>query len=44
MTTAAIMQPTYLPWTGYFGMIDTVDIFVLYDDVQFVLTIVAEKE
>lgn len=36
MKTAAIMQPTYLPWTGYFGMIDAVEIFVLYDDVQFV--------
>ena len=26
----------YLPWIGYFGMIDTVDVFVFYDDVQFV--------
>jgi hypothetical protein len=32
---AAIMQPTYLPWTGYFGMIDLTDIFVFFDDVQF---------
>ncbi len=29
------MQPTYLPWIGYFGLIDTSDIFVFYDDVQF---------
>jgi len=31
----AIMQPTYIPWIGYFGMISLVDIFVFYDDVQF---------
>ncbi|MBN1431638.1 MAG: WbqC family protein [Methanomicrobiaceae archaeon] len=36
MTSVAIMQPTYLPWMGYFGMIDSVDVFVFYDDVQFV--------
>jgi len=30
----AIMQPTYIPWIGYFDMIDKVDIFVVYDDVQ----------
>ena len=35
MTKAAIMQPTYLPRCGYFGLIDIVDIFVIYDDVQF---------
>ena len=32
---AAIMQPTYLPWMGYLGMMDLADIFVFYDDVQF---------
>lgn len=32
---AAIMQPTYLPWMGYFALIDRVDRFVLLDDVQF---------
>ncbi|QAY67766.1 WbqC family protein [Paenibacillus protaetiae] len=31
----AIMQPTYLPWTGYFRMINEVDLFVFLDDVQF---------
>jgi len=31
-----ILQPTYLPWLGYFEMIDAVDIFVVYDHVQFV--------
>lgn len=33
---AAIVQPMYLPWIGYFGMIDLADAFVFYDDVQFV--------
>lgn len=31
----AIMQPTYLPWLGYFDLIRNVDIFVVYDHVQF---------
>lgn len=31
----AIMQPTYLPWVGYFALMDAVDEFVLLDDVQF---------
>lgn len=35
MTVAAIMQPTYLPWLGYFAMLDRADIFVFLDDVQF---------
>lgn len=35
MTTVAIMQPTYLPWMGYFGLMDRVDTFVLLDCVQF---------
>ena len=29
------MQPTYLPWLGYFDLIDQSDIFVILDDVQF---------
>lgn len=33
--TLAIMQPTFLPWAGYFALIDRVDRFVLLDDVQF---------
>jgi hypothetical protein len=33
--TVAIMQPTYLPWVGYFDLMDRVDQFVLLDDVQF---------
>jgi hypothetical protein len=31
----AIMQPTFLPWIGYFAMIDRVDRFVYLDSVQF---------
>jgi hypothetical protein len=30
----SIMQPTYLPWLGYFNLIKTSDIFVIYDTVQ----------
>jgi WbqC-like protein len=32
---AAILQPTYLPWCGYFDLIDQVDTFVILDNVQF---------
>ncbi len=31
----AIMQPTYLPWAGYFNLISQVDTFVYLDNVQF---------
>ena len=31
----AIMQPTFLPWIGYFDLIDQVDDFVFLNDVQF---------
>ena len=30
-----IMQPTFVPWAGYFGLIKFVDKFVFLDDVQF---------
>lgn len=33
---ATILQPTYLPWLGYFEMIDSVDMYVIFDHVQFV--------
>jgi len=29
------MQPTFLPWLGYFSLIDSVDKFVFLDVVQF---------
>lgn len=35
MTTAVIMQPTYLPWLGYFDLMAQADIFVFLDDAQF---------
>jgi hypothetical protein len=31
----AILQSNYLPWTGVFELIDSVDKFVFYDNVQF---------
>jgi hypothetical protein len=31
----AVLQPSYLPWLGYFDQIDRVDVFVFYDDVQY---------
>jgi hypothetical protein len=37
MTTrvAVILQPSYLPWLGYFAQLHRSDVFVIYDDVQF---------
>lgn len=32
-----ILQPGYIPWLGFFGLIDKSDIFVLLDDVQFTI-------
>jgi WbqC-like protein family len=32
---AAVMQPTYLPWMGYFDLVDQADVFVLLDTVAF---------
>ena len=34
MKTASIMQPTYLPWLGYFDLTNRSDIFVFLDTVQ----------
>lgn len=31
----AIVQSNYIPWKGYFDMIDRVDRFILYDDMQY---------
>lgn len=31
----AIVQPSYIPWRGYFDLIRRVDVFVFYDDVQY---------
>ena len=32
----AIMQPYFFPYLGYFSLIDSVDTFVVYDDVNFI--------
>lgn len=34
--TAAVMQPYFFPYIGYFQMINAVDVFVFYDDVNFI--------
>lgn len=31
----AISQSNYIPWKGYFDLIASVDVFVLYDDMQY---------
>ena len=31
----SISQPTFLPWSGYFDLIDSVEKFVFLNDVQF---------
>ena len=33
--TAVILQPSYLPWRGYFHLMRRADVFVHYDDVQY---------
>lgn len=35
MKSCAIMQPAYLPWSGYFNLMYTADVFVFLDDAQF---------
>ncbi len=35
MTKVVITQSNYIPWIGYFDLINSVDEFVLFDDVQF---------
>jgi len=31
----AILQSNYIPWKGYFDLINDVDLFIFYDDVQY---------
>ena len=33
--TVAILQSNYIPWKGYFDLINLVDEFILYDDMQY---------
>lgn len=35
MKKIAILQSNYIPWRGYFDMIQKVDTFVIYDEVQY---------
>ena len=35
MTIALITQSNYIPWRGYFDLINNADIFAIYDEVQF---------
>jgi hypothetical protein len=35
MKRVAIVQSSYIPWKGYFSLIQLVDEFILYDDVQY---------
>lgn len=35
MKTVAINQSNYVPWIGYFNLIKSADIFVIYDSVQY---------
>jgi hypothetical protein len=35
MKRIAILQPNYIPWKGYFDIINSVDEFVIYDDAQY---------
>ena len=30
-----ILQPSYIPWRGYFDQIRRADLFIFYDDVQY---------
>src|SRR5580692_4657424 len=33
--TCVILQPSYIPWRGYFHQIQKADLFVFYDDAQY---------
>jgi hypothetical protein len=33
--TGVILQPSYIPWRGFFDLVHDADVFVFYDDVQY---------
>lgn len=33
--TIVILQSNYLPWKGYFDLMNSADVFIIYDEVQF---------
>ncbi len=35
MPALGVIQSAYIPWKGYFDLIDSVDVFVMYDDVAY---------
>ncbi len=35
MKKIAILQSNYIPWKGYFDLINLVDEFILYNDMQY---------
>jgi WbqC-like protein family len=35
LKTVTVVQSSYIPWKGYFDLIDMADEFVVYDDVEF---------
>ncbi|HUP22834.1 MAG TPA: WbqC family protein [Thermoanaerobaculia bacterium] len=35
MTTLVVEQPNYVPWLGYFALLDRADLWVWYEDVQY---------
>ncbi|ADD69534.1 WbqC-like family protein [Denitrovibrio acetiphilus DSM 12809] len=35
MKKIAILQSNYIPWKGYFDLINMVDVFVIYDEMQY---------
>jgi hypothetical protein len=35
VTTPVVLQPGYLPWLGYFDLLNKANVFVHCDDVQF---------
>lgn len=35
MKKVAVLQSNYIPWKGYFDLINDVDLFIFYDDVQY---------
>ena len=32
---AAILQSNYIPWKGYFDLMNRADVFIIYDEVQY---------
>jgi hypothetical protein len=35
MTRVGILQSNYVPWRGYFDLMDDCDVFIIYDEVQY---------